>query len=112
VPTQILTIGKVVAVTFLHLPAMGKVTFVDIADEENTELLFRYFYPSPKFQKFAKTLEVDTYVAAEGDISHHTFQSQRDQTKSTLMVAGRVLRVLQRPNILKDSAMVNENAPT
>lgn len=110
-PTQILTIGKVVAVTFIHLPMQGKVTFVDIADEANTELLFRYFYPSPKFRKFAATLALDTYVVAEGELSHHKIQTARNESRSTLMVAGKLLRVLQRPIISKDFAQANENTP-
>lgn len=96
-PTQILTIGKVVAVHFVQVPLQGKLTFVDIADDENAELLYRYCYSSAKFRKFAETLLVDTYVVAEGEISHHKVQNARNDTHSTLMVVGKVFRVLQRP---------------
>ena len=96
-PTQILTIGKVVAVTFVQLPLQGKLTFVDIADEENTELLYRYCYASNKFRRFAETLATDTLVIAEGDISHHKILGSASNARSTLMVAGKLLRVLQRP---------------
>lgn len=111
-PTQILTIGKVTAVTFLHLPMQGKVTFVDILDIENPELLFRYVYASPKFRKFAETLALGTFVVAEGDISHHKIQTPRNDTRSILMVAGKVLRVLHRSPISEVPTKPNENAPT
>ncbi len=96
-PTQIFTIGKVVAVNCVHLPLQGNVTFIDIADEENAELLYRYCYSSTKFRKFAETLVVDTYVVAEGEISHHGLQNGHNKPRSTLLVAGKVLRVLLRP---------------
>ncbi len=96
-PTQIFTIGKVVAVNCVHVPLQGKVTFVDIADEENIELLYRFCYSSAKFRKFAETLVVDTYVVAEGEISLHGLQNGHNKQRSTLFVAGKVLRVLQRP---------------
>lgn len=96
-PTQILTIGKVVAVTFLHLPLQGKITFVDIADEENAELLYRFCYHSNKFRKFAETLLVDTYVVAEGEISPHNVLKPLNEYRSILLIAGKVFRVLQRP---------------
>lgn len=86
-----------VAVHFAQVPVQGKLTFIDIADDENTELLYRYCYSSTKFRKFAETLLVDTYIVAEGEISHHKIQNARNDTHSTLMVVGKVFRVLQRP---------------
>ncbi len=103
-PTQILTIGQVVAVTILRLPELGQVTFVDIADQENTELLYRYCYTSSKFRKFAETLAVNTYVVAEGDITHHKILNTKNAPRSTLMIAGKLLRVLQRPQTTVDVA--------
>mgnify|MGYP000041117515 FL=1 len=111
-PTRIFTVGKVVAVNFVHVPLQGKVTFVDIADDENTELLYRYYYPSPKFRKFAETLAIGTYVVTEGIISHHKIQIPRDESRSTLMVAGKVLRVLQRPAFPQAIVEPNEDAPS
>ncbi len=96
-PTQIFTVGKVVAVTFVHLPVQGKVTFIDISDEENTELLYRYCYTSSKFRKFAQALEPETFVVAEGEVTHHKVLHPPNGARSTLLVAGKVLRVLQRP---------------
>lgn len=110
-PTRIFTVGKVVAVNIIHVPLQGKVTFVDIADDENTELLYRYFYPSPKFRKFAETLAIGTYVVAEGVVSHHKLQTPRNESRSILMVAGKVLRVLQRPPFAQAIVVPNENAP-
>ncbi|OQY99611.1 MAG: hypothetical protein B6D41_00880 [Chloroflexi bacterium UTCFX4] len=110
-PTRIFTVGKVVAVNFVHLPLQGKVTFIDIADEENTELLYRYYYPSSKFRKFAGTLAIGTYVVAEGIVSHHKIQSPHNDLHSTLMVVGKVLRVLRRPPHSQVTAEPNENAP-
>lgn len=107
-PTQIFTVGKVVAVTFVHLPLQGKVTFVDIADEENSELLYRYCYKSSKFRKFAQTLALETYVVAEGEVSHHKMQNPRNEVRSTLMVAGKVLRILQRPATSLDPGRTKE----
>jgi hypothetical protein len=96
-PTQIFTVGKVVAVTFVHLPMQGKVTFVDISDDENTELLYRYCYTSSKFRKFAQALEPETFVVAEGEVTHHKVLHPPNGARSTLLVAGKVLRILQRP---------------
>lgn len=96
-PTQIFTVGRVVAVNFVHLPLQGKVTFVDIADEDNAELLYRYCYTSSNFRRFASSLLPETLVVAEGDVKHHKILQPRNADRSTLLVAGKVLRILQAP---------------
>lgn len=96
-PTRIFTVGSVVAVTFVHLPMQGKVTFVDIVDEENAELLYRYCFTSSKFRKFAQALAPETLVVAEGEVTDHKVLQSPKGERSTLMVAGKVLRILQRP---------------
>lgn len=101
-PTRIFTIGKVAAVTFVHLPLQGKVTFVDIADDANTELVYRYWFMSPKFRKFAQTLAPETLVVAEGEVSHHKILQPAHDARSTLLVAGKVLRILRRPGSPSD----------
>lgn len=96
-PTQIFTVGRVVAVNFVHVPLQGKVTFVDIADEDNAELLYRYCYTSSNFRKFAASLLPETLVVAEGDVKHHKIMQPRIADRSTLLIAGKVLRILQAP---------------
>ncbi len=93
-PTRILTVGKVVAVNIVHLPLQGKVTFVDIADDDNTELLYRYCFKSSNFRKFAEQLIAETVVVAEGEITHHGIMQPQQSARMTLLVAGKVLRIL------------------
>ncbi len=93
-PTRIFTVGKVVAINIVHLPLQGKVTFVDIADDDNTELLYRYCFKSSKFRKFAEQLIAETVVVAEGEITHHKIMQPQNDARATLMVAGKVLRIL------------------
>ncbi len=106
-PTRIFTVGKVVAVNFVHLPLQGKVTFVDIADDENTELLYRYCFRSSNFRKFAEKLGAETVVVAEGEITHHKIIQPQNTMRATLLVAGKVLRVLHPANESKGPKTTN-----
>lgn len=98
VPTQIFTVGKLVAVNVVPVPLQGKITFVDIADEENAELLYRYCFKSSNFRKFAQQLVLGTMVVAEGEMEHPQVLQSRNGAPSTLLIVGKVLRILQEPD--------------
>lgn len=97
-PTQIFTVGKLVAVNVVPVPLQGKITFVDIADEENAELLYRYCFKSSNFRKFAQQLVLGTMVVAEGEMEHPQVLQSRNGAPSTLLIVGKVLRILQEPD--------------
>lgn len=97
VPSKLFTVGQVVDVATVHVPHQGKVTFVDIVDDENKAVRYRYRYRATKFHKYAKHVERGTLVVVEGTIATDTLLKPPDAQCSTILVDGETFRILQRP---------------
>ena len=95
-PSKIFTVGQIVDVATVHIPHQGKVTFVDIEDDENKSLLYRYRYHAKKFHQYAKHVERGTLVVAEGTVAKDTLLKPPDTQRSAILVDGQSFRVLQR----------------
>lgn len=97
VPSKIFTVGQVVDVATVHVPHQGKVTFVDIVDDENQAVRYRYRYRAAKFHKYSKRVERGTLVVVEGTIATDRLLKPPDAQCSTILVDGETFRILQRP---------------
>lgn len=96
-PSKIFTVGQILDVATVHVPHQGKVTFVDIVDDDNKALLYRYRYRSAKFHKYAKRVERGTLVVVEGTVATDTLLKPPDAQRSTILVDGESFRILQHP---------------
>lgn len=108
VPSKIFTIGQITDIATVHVPHQGKVTFVDIVDDENKDVLYRYRYHAAKFHKYAKCIERGTLVVVEGTVAKDTLLKPPDTERSTILVDGESFRILQLPatkSILLDEAL-------
>lgn len=107
-PSKIFTIGQITDIATVHVPHQGKVTFVDIVDDENKDVLYRYRYHAAKFHKYAKCIERGTLVVVEGTVAKDTLLKPPDTERSTILVDGESFRILQLPatkSILLDEAL-------
>lgn len=97
VPSKIFTIGQITDIATVHVPHQGKVTFVDIVDDDNKDVLYRYRYHAAKFHKYAKCIERGTLVVVEGTVAKDTLLKPPDTERSTILVDGESFRILQHP---------------
>ncbi len=95
-PTKIFTVGHIVDIATVHVPHQGKTTFVDIVEDENKHVLYRYRYHATKFHKYAQRVERGTLVVVEGTVAKDTLLKPPDTQRSTILVDGESFRVLQR----------------
>ncbi len=95
-PSKIFTVGQIVDIATVHVPHQGKITFVDIVEDENKHVLYRYRYQAAKFHKYAQHIERGTLVVVEGTVAQDMLLKPPATQRSIILVDGESFRVLQR----------------
>lgn len=96
-PSKIFTVGQIVEIATVHVPHQGKITFVDIIEDENKHVLYRYRYQATKFHKYVQRVERGTVVVVEGTVAKDALLKPPTTHRSIILVDGESFRVLQRP---------------